>query len=175
MQTKSVIKLSNDNLYPFCIRKGNKKNCSFKKARRTLRSTLNSFLIKSPSAKFLSKSLTSNKLISEQKGISTPSGYFPFFITFFCWNEINQKSSIRRHEKDQKQSTQPATLFKKRLCHRCFPVKFAKFLKTSFLTEHLQWLLSKRWKIAKPITLQRNLFTEVTGNRVSNYCPRVSN
>ena len=24
----------------------------------------------------------------------------------------------------------PATLLKKRLCHRCFPVNFAKFLKT---------------------------------------------
>ena len=32
----------------------------------------------------------------------------------------------------------PATLFKKRLWHRCFPVNFEKFLRTSFLTEHLQ-------------------------------------
>ena len=37
----------------------------------------------------------------------------------------------------------PATLLKKRLWHRCFPVKFAKFLRTPFLTEHLQWLLLK--------------------------------
>ena len=29
-------------------------------------------------------------------------------------------------------------LHKKRLQHRCFPVKFAKFLRTPFLTEHLQ-------------------------------------
>ena len=28
---------------------------------------------------------------------------------------------------------QSATLFKKRLCHRCFPADFAKFLKTTFL------------------------------------------
>ena len=27
----------------------------------------------------------------------------------------------------------PATLLKKRLYHRCFPVNFAKFLRTSFL------------------------------------------
>ena len=27
----------------------------------------------------------------------------------------------------------PATLFKKRLCHRCFPVNFAVFLRTPFL------------------------------------------
>ena len=30
---------------------------------------------------------------------------------------------------------------KKSLWHGCFPVKFAKFLRTSFLTEHLQWLV----------------------------------
>ena len=30
---------------------------------------------------------------------------------------------------------------KKRLWHRCFPVNFAKFLKISFFTEHLCWLL----------------------------------
>ena len=30
---------------------------------------------------------------------------------------------------------------KKRLWHRCFPVKFAKFLRTAFFTEPLRWLL----------------------------------
>ena len=35
----------------------------------------------------------------------------------------------------------PATLLKKRLWHRCFPANFTKFLRTSFLTEHLRWLL----------------------------------
>ena len=35
----------------------------------------------------------------------------------------------------------PATLLKKRLWHRCFPVNFVKFLRTPFLTEYLQWLL----------------------------------
>ena len=35
----------------------------------------------------------------------------------------------------------PATLSKKRLWHRCFPVNFAEFLRTPFLTEHLRWLL----------------------------------
>ena len=34
----------------------------------------------------------------------------------------------------------PATLLKKRLWHMCFPMNFAKFLRTPFLTEHL-WLL----------------------------------
>ena len=31
----------------------------------------------------------------------------------------------------------PATLLKKRLCHRCFPVNLAKFLRTPFSIEHL--------------------------------------
>ena len=35
----------------------------------------------------------------------------------------------------------PATLLKKRSWHRCFPVNFVKFLRTSFLKEHLRWLL----------------------------------
>ena len=36
----------------------------------------------------------------------------------------------------------PATLLKKRLWHRCFPVNFGKFLKTLFLAEYFRWLLS---------------------------------
>ena len=32
-----------------------------------------------------------------------------------------------------------ASLLKKGLWHRCFPVNFAKFLRTSFFTEHLRW------------------------------------
>ena len=35
----------------------------------------------------------------------------------------------------------PATLLKKRLWYSCFPVNFAKFLRTPFLKEHLMWLL----------------------------------
>ena len=31
----------------------------------------------------------------------------------------------------------PATLFKKRLRHKCFPVNFPKFLRTPFFIEHL--------------------------------------
>ena len=32
----------------------------------------------------------------------------------------------------------------KRLQHRCFPVKFEKFLRKCFFREHLRWLLLKR-------------------------------
>ena len=37
------------------------------------------------------------------------------------------------------------SLLKKRLQHRRFPVSFAKFLRTSFLSEHLRWLLLLFW------------------------------
>ena len=34
----------------------------------------------------------------------------------------------------------PATLLKKRLWHRCFPMNLATFLTAPFVTEHLRWL-----------------------------------
>ena len=34
----------------------------------------------------------------------------------------------------------PATLIKRRIWHKCFPMNFAKFLRTPFLTEHLRQL-----------------------------------
>ena len=36
---------------------------------------------------------------------------------------------------------QACNLLKGRLWHRCFPVNFAKFLRTPFLIKHLRWLL----------------------------------
>ena len=36
---------------------------------------------------------------------------------------------------------QGCSFIKKRLQQRCFPVKFEKFLRTHFFTEHLRWLL----------------------------------
>ena len=33
------------------------------------------------------------------------------------------------------------TLLKRRLWNRCFPVNFAKFVRTPIFTEHLRWLL----------------------------------
>ena len=41
-----------------------------------------------------------------------------------------------------------ATLLKKRLWHRCFPVSFSKFLRTPFLKVHLWWLLLLSGKIS---------------------------
>ena len=44
---------------------------------------------------------------------------------------------------NDRSSLRPGTLWKKRLWHRCFPVNFAKFLRTLFFIEHLRWLFLK--------------------------------
>ena len=60
-------------------------------------------------------------------------------------------------EKDlcQSFSFRPATLFKKRLWHRCFPVNFVKFCRTLFFIEHLWWMLltAKRCYFWKKISM----------------------
>ena len=54
--------------------------------------------------------------------------------THFSYSEaVIQRCSVKK--------ALPATLLKRRLWHRCFPMNFAKFLRTSFFTEHLWWLL----------------------------------
>ena len=40
----------------------------------------------------------------------------------------------------------PASLLKKRLWNRCFPVNFSTFLRTPLLTKHPWWLLLTTWK-----------------------------
>ena len=44
----------------------------------------------------------------------------------------------------------PAILLKKSLWHRSFPVNFAKFLITTFFTEHLWWLLLNIFSLSYP-------------------------
>ena len=57
-------------------------------------------------------------------------------------------------------SLRPATLLKKRLWHRSFPVNFAKFLRTPSFTEQLRWLLLKR--LSKGIvSLEVAIFTKI--------------
>ena len=54
-------------------------------------------------------------------------------FTKFAWKRLCQSLSFQR--------LKPATLLKKRLWHRCFPVNFAKLLRAPFLSEQLRWLL----------------------------------
>ena len=67
-----------------------------------------------------------------------------------------KKGVLRSSQSSQR--LQPATLLKKRLWHRLFPVNFAKFVGTPFLKEHLRWLflffqllmlLDKRYRLEK--------------------------
>ena len=69
----------------------------------------------------------------------------------FLQKEMNHLSEWDKHHKVIRvirvrgilwnKGLRPATLFKKRLWHRCFLVTFAKFLRTPFFTKHIQWLL----------------------------------
>ena len=64
----------------------------------------------------------------------------------------------------------PATLLKKRLWHRCFPVNFAKFLRTPFFIEH-PWfnfrnqlrraLLDELFLQKSDVTLKNKMYTKV--------------
>ena len=70
-----------------------------------------------------------------------------------------------------------ATLFKKRPCSLVFPVNFAKFGRTPFLTEHLWWLLLvlqnrcfyKTPDIHQKISELKSLFNTVTGLKAHNF------
>ena len=62
------------------------------------------------------------------------------------WTFSQDKNQIKTSR------SQPATLLIKRLWYRYFPVNFAKFLRTPFLTEHLRWLLLKKTKTMKKTT-----------------------
>ena len=56
---------------------------------------------------------------------------------------MSQKRCLKQETVTQRCSINKviSTLFKKRLWYRCFPVNFAKFVGTTFLTEHSRWLL----------------------------------
>ena len=56
-------------------------------------------------------------------------------------SQNSQENTCVRDFLNKVTSLWPATLFKKRLSHRSFPVNFAKFLRRPFFTEHLWWLL----------------------------------
>ena len=65
---------------------------------------------------------------SVRKGVLT--NFEKFLGKYLCQNLLFNKVAGLR----------PATLLKRRLWNRCFPVNFSKFQITTFLTEHLQWL-----------------------------------
>ena len=56
-------------------------------------------------------------------------------------SQNSRKSTCARVSLLIKLQAWPATLLKKSLWHRYFPVNFAKILRTPFLKKHLRWLL----------------------------------
>ena len=63
---------------------------------------------------------------------------------FLKFSQISQeKSSVGVSFQENYLSEKVCNFIKKRLQHRCFPVKFSKFLRKFFSTEHLWWLLLK--------------------------------
>ena len=82
----------------------------------------------------ISATLCTVKSRSSHRRCSVRKGVLRNFLTFtgkhLCQNRFFNKVT-----------PQPATLLKKRLWHRCFPVNFAKFLGTPFLQNTSEWLL----------------------------------
>ena len=56
-------------------------------------------------------------------------------------SQKSQKNTFARISFNKVARLRPETSLKKRFWCRCFPVNFAKFPKTPFLKEYLQWLL----------------------------------
>ena len=61
---------------------------------------------------------------------------------------------------------------KKGTLPQVFSCKFCEISKNTFSNRTPPVVASERWKIVKPITLQRTFFTQVTGNRVSDHYAR---
>ena len=62
--------------------------------------------------------------------------------------EVFYKTDVHKHFRSScPVCLRPATLLKMRFWHRCFPVNFVKFLRISYFTEHLWWLLLTFCKI----------------------------
>ena len=66
-----------------------------------------------------------NRVLDFIRSIEKPCGY----IKSICLNIVSV-SALSNSLSDR--TSQPAALLKKRFWHRCFPVKFAKFLRTHF-------------------------------------------
>ena len=68
-------------------------------------------------------------------------------------SQNSQENTCARASFNKVAALSPATSLKKRRWHGCFPVNFAKFLRMSFLTEHIWWLLLKVSKQHKKLVM----------------------
>ena len=61
------------------------------------------------------------------------------FEDVFC--NVHKKTPVLEYLFNKIASLKVCNFIQKTLQHRCFPVNIAKYLRTAFFTEHLQWLL----------------------------------
>ena len=93
------------------------------------------------------------------------------------WRSIRQelfckKGVVKISQNSQENTCARVSFLKKRLLHRCFSNKFAKILRTCFLTELLLWLLLSMkkllWKTfvkSEWKHLRRTLYSEIPKTR----------
>ena len=89
-----------------------------------------------------------NKYLTKQYSVLQQNNIFfrPSIILKFCCIKLFDlyfsEAAVQRYSvKTVFLGLRPATLLKRKLQHSCFPVNFAKFLRTPFFKEHLWWLL----------------------------------
>ena len=82
-----------------------------------------------------------SRILAEAINIASTSVQQKRSISLASFLQYPHSRSSRPELFFKKSCLRPATFLEKRLWHRCFPVNFAKFLKTPFFTEHVQWLL----------------------------------
>ena len=89
------------------------------------------------------------------------------FCTGACQVFTNQKRTRERSEAVP--SACNYNFIKKETLSRVFSCEFREISKNTFSNRTPRVAATERWKIVKPITMQRNFFTQVTGNRVSHH------
>ena len=102
----------------------------------------------------MKSSITDARLGSKYASDKYASGsLFPYAESVIWGCSIYRKGALRDFTKftgkylcqriffNEVACLRPATSLKMSLWHRCFPVNFAKFLRTPFFTKHLWWLL----------------------------------
>ena len=73
--------------------------------------------------------------------LSIQRNYEIFLFQVFSKDRGQKQSSGGVQNSQENTGLRPPTSLKKRLWHRCFPVNFAKFIRTPLFAEQFRWLL----------------------------------
>ena len=116
------------------------------------------------------------KIIMKMQGFS-PSCVSELFFILFFWENVFFRSILQEVlNKEGVLRLRCATLLKKRLWHRCFPLNFAKFLRATFLTEHFQWLLRLLYFLSSSLCylfLYEKVQTNINGKTLRSSCSQM--